>query len=70
MTKRGRIEAGGMLYYDHSRRRTFSTTEALEMLAAQQDYPSMVAEARVNLEDLPAVPAGRTSSRPPATTAT
>ncbi|MCP9273991.1 glutamate synthase-related protein [Mycolicibacterium arenosum] len=56
VTKRGRIEAGGMLYYDHSRRRTFGTTEALEMLAAQQDYRSMVAEARVNLGDLPAVP--------------
>ena len=56
VTKRGRIEAGGMLYYDHSRRRTFTTTEALEMLAAQQDYRSMVTEARVNLEDLPAVP--------------
>lgn len=56
VTKRGRIEAGGMLYYDHTRRRSFTTTEALEMLAAQHDYPSMVAEARVNLDDLPAVP--------------
>ena len=56
VTKRGRIEAGGMLYYDHSRRQTFGTTEALEMLAAQQDYRTMVAEARVNLGDLPAVP--------------
>ena len=55
-TRRGRIEAGGMLYYDHSRRRSFDTTEALEMLAAQQDYPTMVTEARVNLDDLPAVP--------------
>ena len=54
--RRGRIEAGGMLYYDHSRRRSFTTGEALEMLAAQQDYPAMVAEARVDLEDLPAVP--------------
>ena len=56
VTKRGRIEAGGMLYYDHSRRRSFTTVEALEMLAAQQDYPAMVAEARVNLDELPAVP--------------
>lgn len=56
VTKRGRIEAGGMLYYDHTRRRSFTTTEALEMLAAQHDYPAMVAEARVNLDDLPAVP--------------
>jgi glutamate synthase (NADPH/NADH) large chain len=56
VTKRGRIEAGGMLYYDHARRRSFSTVEALEMIAAQHDYRSMVAEARVNLADLPAVP--------------
>ncbi|MCV7136708.1 glutamate synthase large subunit [Mycobacterium hodleri] len=56
VTTRGRIEAGGMLYYDHTRRRSFTTTEALEMLAAQHDYPAMVAEARVNLDDLPAVP--------------
>jgi len=56
VSKRGRIEAGGMLYYDHSLRRSFSTVEALEMIAAQHDYQSMVAEARVNLGDLPAVP--------------
>lgn len=53
---RGRIEAGGMLYYDHREQRSYTTTEALEMLAAQHDYPSMVADARVNLADLPAVP--------------
>lgn len=57
VTKRGRIEAGGMLYWDHREKRSFTTTEALEMLAAQHDYQSMVAEARVNLSDLPPVPA-------------
>lgn len=54
--KRGRIEAGGMLYYDHRERRSYGTTEALEMLAAKHDYPSMLAQARVQLADLPAVP--------------
>lgn len=53
---RGRIEAGGMLYYDHSAGRSYSTTEALEMLAARDDYPTLLAEARVNLADLPPVP--------------
>lgn len=55
IVERGRIEAGGMLFYDHSRRRSYSTVEALEMLAARHDYPAMVAAARVNLADLPAV---------------
>jgi glutamate synthase (NADPH/NADH) large chain len=54
--ERGRIEAGGMLYFDHSAGRSYTTTEALEMLAAQNDYPSMLGAARVNLADLPAVP--------------
>lgn len=54
--KRGRIKAGGMLYYDHRAQRSYSTTEALEMLAAKHDYLTMLDEARVNLDDLPAVP--------------
>ncbi|MGB3482554.1 MAG: glutamate synthase-related protein [Mycobacterium sp.] len=54
--RRGRIEAGGMLYYDHNERRSYSTNEALEMLAARHDYPAMLAEARVDLADLPQVP--------------
>lgn len=54
--KRGRIKAGGMLYYDHREKRSYSTTEALEMLAAKHDYVSMLDQARVNLDDLPAVP--------------
>lgn len=54
--KRGRIEAGGMLYYDHRERRSYDTVEALEKLARQHDYQNMLDEARVNLADLPAVP--------------
>jgi glutamate synthase (NADPH/NADH) large chain len=56
VTKRGRIKAGGMLYYDHREQRSYSTTEALEKLAAKHDYLTMLDEARVNLADLPAVP--------------
>ncbi|MFF2085908.1 glutamate synthase-related protein [Nocardia sp. NPDC058176] len=53
--QRGRIEAGGMLYFDHAQRRSYTTTEALEMLAARHDYPSMLTAARTNLADLPPV---------------
>ncbi|CAK9883680.1 MAG: Glutamate synthase [NADPH] large chain [Candidatus Erwinia impunctatus] len=55
--KRGRIEAGGMLYYDHRQKRSYTTREALEKLAAQKDYPSQLAGARVPLQALPTIPA-------------
>ena len=39
---RGRIEAGGMLYFDHRAGRAYSTDEALELLAAREDYAALV----------------------------
>ncbi|WP_151719453.1 glutamate synthase-related protein [Gemmobacter serpentinus] len=59
---RGRIEAGGMLCYDHRARRSFGTTEALEMLAARRDYPALLSQARLRLADLPQVPEDRQGS--------
>ncbi|WP_112310502.1 glutamate synthase-related protein [Pseudogemmobacter bohemicus] len=59
---RGRIEAGGMLYYDHAGRRAFGTHEALEMLAARRDYTELLTSARTRLADLPEVPAERQGS--------
>lgn len=53
VTRRGRIEAGGMLYYDHSEKRSYTTDEALEKLAAKEDYAALLVKARHNLEDLP-----------------
>lgn len=53
--RRGRIEAGGMLYYDHAERRSYTTTESLEKLAHQADYPAMLDAARISLNDLPDV---------------
>ena len=38
--RRGRIEAGGMLYYDHKEKRSYTTVQALEKLAAEKDYLS------------------------------
>ncbi len=55
--RRGRIEAGGMLYFDHREKRAYATLDALEKLAAEQDYPALLAQARVNLADLPEIPA-------------
>lgn len=53
---RGRIEAGGMLYYDHQLGRSFDTHQALEMLAGQRDYAALVNAARINIQDLPEPP--------------
>ena len=50
---RGRIEAGGMLYYDHHQKRSFNTNQALEMLAERRDYIQLVSEARTHIEVLP-----------------
>jgi len=55
--RRGRIEAGGMLYYDHNEKRSRGTLETLEMLAAKRDYPALLEQARATLKQLPAVPA-------------
>ncbi|MFT4217498.1 MAG: glutamate synthase-related protein [Micropruina sp.] len=54
VTRRGRIEAGGMLYHDHRLGRTFRTREALELLAARRDYAALLDDARVDVAALPA----------------
>ena len=60
--RRGRIEAGGMLYFDHREGRSYTTIQALEKLAALKDYPGLVAAARLTLAELPAVPAEQQGS--------
>ncbi|MFT4190173.1 MAG: glutamate synthase central domain-containing protein, partial [Comamonas sp.] len=62
VTRRGRIEAGGMLYFDHREGRSYTTAQALEKLAAQKDYPALLAAARLTLDALPPVPAERQGS--------
>ena len=51
--RRGRVEAGGMIYYNHAEGRIYETDEALSLLAAQADYPTLLQAARVNVDDLP-----------------
>ncbi|MBE3639614.1 glutamate synthase-related protein [Mangrovicoccus algicola] len=53
VTRRGRVEAGGMIYYDHGAKRIVETREALETLAAQKDYAALLLAARTHLDDLP-----------------
>lgn len=51
--RRGRVEAGGMIYLDHAEGRIYETGDALEKLAEAKDYTSLLAEAQVNVDDLP-----------------
>ena len=62
IVRRGRIEAGGMLYWDHGEKRAYGTRDALEMLATKRDYPALLANARVSLETLPDIPAEQLGS--------
>ncbi|MEM9126237.1 MAG: glutamate synthase central domain-containing protein, partial [Pseudomonadota bacterium] len=51
--RRGRVEAGGMIYFDHGEGRIRETDEALEDLARAKDYASLLAAAQINIDDLP-----------------
>ncbi|MEM6696281.1 MAG: glutamate synthase-related protein [Pseudomonadota bacterium] len=57
VTRRGRVEAGGMIYYDHAEQRIYETDEALEKLAAQDDYAALLSKAQINIDDLPSADA-------------
>ncbi|ADO44133.1 glutamate synthase-related protein [Ketogulonicigenium vulgare] len=61
--RRGRVEAGGMIYYDHARQRIYETEDALATLARARDYTALLADAQVNIDDLPE--AGPDLPRPP-----
>ncbi|NTS75768.1 glutamate synthase large subunit [Catenovulum sp. SM1970] len=51
--RRGRIEAGGMIVFDHATGKITETAEIMSTLAAKKDYSSLLAKAKLNLSDLP-----------------
>ena len=53
--RRGRIEAGGMVVFDHNTGVVSDTNQVLETLAQERDYPKLLQQARINLSDLPAL---------------
>jgi glutamate synthase (NADPH) large chain len=53
--KRGRIEAGGMLYFDHSTGEAYHNHEVLERLAKEKDYAALLEQRCVHLSELPEV---------------
>lgn len=50
--KRGRIEAGGMVYFDHRTKQAYHSHEVLERLAKEQDYAALLQQRRVHIADL------------------
>ncbi|MEM6469964.1 MAG: glutamate synthase-related protein [Planctomycetota bacterium] len=52
--RRGRVEAGGMIYFNHREGKIYRTDEALVHLAEKADYAKLLAEAQINIDDLPA----------------
>ena len=50
--RRGRVEAGGMIYYDHFKKKTYSTDEALQTLATKKNYSALLEEAQIKICDL------------------
>ena len=50
--KRGRIEAGGMLYFDHSTGQSYDSHQVLEKLAQEKDYKTMLAERCIHISAL------------------
>ena len=53
--KRGRIEAGGMLYFDHSTGQSYDSHQVLSRLAKEKDYKSLLANSCVHIKSLPKV---------------
>ncbi|GAB4254940.1 MAG: glutamate synthase-related protein [Methylomicrobium sp.] len=53
--KRGRIEAGGMLYFDHSTGESYNSLQVMERLAEQKDYEAMLRARSLHLSELPSV---------------
>ncbi|MGZ8239197.1 MAG: glutamate synthase-related protein, partial [Methylobacter sp.] len=53
--KRGRIEAGGMLYFDHGTGQAYNSHEVMERLAQEKDYQALLAQRCIHLSELPAV---------------
>ncbi len=53
--KRGRIEAGGMLYFDHNTGEAYDSHQVMERLAQEVDYQTLLKERCLHLYELPEV---------------
>ena len=49
---RGRIEAGGMLYFDHHKGKAYDSHQLMERLANEQDYQALLDKCCIHIEDI------------------
>ncbi len=59
---RGRIEAGGMLYFDHTSGESYDSHQVMEKLAKQKDYQALLDQKRLHISGLPEVAIDEISS--------
>ena len=52
VVSRGRIEAGGMIYYDHNEKKLFKSNEILENLARELNYKEILEKAIIRIDSL------------------
>ncbi|MCK5926136.1 MAG: glutamate synthase large subunit, partial [Methylococcales bacterium] len=50
--KRGRIEAGGMLYFDHETQESYNSHQVMEKLAQEKEYKKLLADSCIHLSEL------------------
>ena len=50
--KRGRIEAGGMLYFDHDTGEAYDSLQVMKRLAKEKDYKALLKQRTIHVEDL------------------
>ncbi|MDQ7091729.1 MAG: glutamate synthase-related protein [Methylococcales bacterium] len=53
--RRGRIEAGGMLYFDHETQQAYNSHQVMERLAKEHDYKKLLADSCIHLSELETV---------------
>ncbi|MBS3964410.1 MAG: glutamate synthase large subunit [Methylomonas sp.] len=53
--RRGRIEAGGMLYFDHATGASYDSHQVMERLSREKDYKTLLAQRCVHLDTLPEI---------------
>jgi glutamate synthase (NADPH/NADH) large chain len=53
--RRGRIEAGGMLYFDHEKGQAFNSHQVMERLAKEKDYKVLLEQSAIHMGDLDSV---------------
>ena len=53
--RRGRIEAGGMLYFDHNTGQSYNSHQVMERLAKERDYKALLKQSCIHINELPKV---------------